>query len=335
MSKPNTTSRFSDADIERVNSISIAAVAIERGLVLKKSGREWIGPCPRCGGDDRFAINVAKNIFNCRGCGGKGDVIAFLRWLEGYEFREAVERLIGNRGEVSQCWETNRLPSATKTPENSSSRFPHVRKPPENSTDYDRRQHEKAAWLWSQRRLITGSIAETYLREARGITSPLPPTLAFLPPTKAEHHPAMVAAFAVPEEIEPGILGEPHEVEAVHLTLLKLDGTGKAKLPDDQSPKIIVGRSCLPIVLAPVTDLFGLAITEGIEDALSVHEATGLGTWAAGSAARLPALTDVVPGYIEAVTVFVDDDKAGRKHAPRLAELLRLRGIETTLEGEL
>ena len=42
-----------------------------------------------------------------------------------------------------------------------------------------------------------------------------------------------------------------------------------------------------------------LAITEGIEDRLTVHEATGLGAWAAGSASRMPALAYVLPGYIE------------------------------------
>jgi hypothetical protein len=57
--------------------------------------------------------------------------------------------------------------------------------------DYERRQREKAAWLWAQRRPIAGTIAETYLREARGINCPLPPTLGFLPPSKLEHHPAM------------------------------------------------------------------------------------------------------------------------------------------------
>ena len=37
------------------------------------------------------------------------------------------------------------------------------------------------------------------------------------------------------------------------------------------------GAGGLPIVVAPVNDSLGLAITEGIEDALSVHEATGFG----------------------------------------------------------
>jgi hypothetical protein len=82
-----------------------------------------------------------------------------------------------------------------------------------------------------------------------------------------------------------------------------------------------------PIVLAPPNDLLGLAITEGIEDALSVHASTGLGAWAAGSASRLPALADTVPRYIEAITITVDDDEAGRRHADELGERLLARGI--------
>src|SRR5258705_3612171 len=86
----------------------------------------------------------------------------------------------------------------------------------------------KARWLWSQRQPIGGTIAERYLREARGITCPLPATLGFLAPRKPEHHPAMISAFALPDEIKPGLLGEPRGVEAVHLTLLRPDGSGKA-----------------------------------------------------------------------------------------------------------
>jgi hypothetical protein len=38
----------------------------------------------------------------------------------------------------------------------------------------------------------------------------------------------MIAAFALPEEVESGVLGEPDGVEAVHLTLLAPNGNGKA-----------------------------------------------------------------------------------------------------------
>jgi hypothetical protein len=80
-------------------------------------------------------------------------------------------------------------------------------------------------------------------------------------------------------------------------------------------------------VLAPCSDLLSLAITEGIKDALTVHELTGLGAWAAGSASRLEALADVVPGYVEAVTIMVDANDAGINNAAKLGALLERRGI--------
>lgn len=33
---------------------------------------EHQGPCPRCGGTDRFAVNRKKGVWNCRGCGAGG-----------------------------------------------------------------------------------------------------------------------------------------------------------------------------------------------------------------------------------------------------------------------
>ncbi|MBB4952747.1 hypothetical protein H4S14_000789 [Agrobacterium vitis] len=38
----------------------------------KKGKPEHEGPCPRCGGNDRFAVNRGKGVWNCRGCGAGG-----------------------------------------------------------------------------------------------------------------------------------------------------------------------------------------------------------------------------------------------------------------------
>jgi hypothetical protein len=109
-------------------------------------------------------------------------------------------------------------------------------------------------------------------------------------------------------------------------TRLRPDGSDRDR--GDQA-KIMIGHSIgSPIVLAPPNDLLGMSIAEGIEEALTVHEATGLGAWAAGSASRMPALADVVPWYIECVTVMVDDDVDGRRHAATLIDRMRARGIE-------
>jgi hypothetical protein len=187
----------------------------------------------------------------------------------------------------------------------------------------------KARWLWSQRQPIGGSIAETYLREARGYGGPLPATLAFLP-SRGDYPHAMIAAFGFAHEVEPGAIAiTDAAVTGVHITRLLPDGSDRER---GDRGKIMIGRSVgSPIVLAPPNDLMGLSIAEGIEDALSAHDATGLGAWAAGCASRTPALAAAVPTYIDCVTVVADDDAEGRRHAAELAARLQARGFEARL----
>ena len=181
------------------------------------------------------------------------------------------------------------------------------------------RRKSIARRLWRQSQPISGTIGETYLC-SRSITV-MPPTLRFLP-AWGEYPAAMVAPFGLGAEPDPGAYDiGPAAVSAIHLTKLAPDG---AKLG-----KIMLGvTEDWPLALVPPNDLGGLAIAEGIEDALSIHQATGLGAWAAGAAVRLPKLAPLIAGlaYVEAVTIAVDDDDAGRRGAEVLAsELRRLR----------
>jgi hypothetical protein len=122
-----------------------------------------------------------------------------------------------------------------------------------------------------------------------------------------------------------------NDIRGIHLTFLKPDGSGKA---DTDRPKIMLGPSCsFPIVIAEPNDGLGLAVTEGIEDGLSVHQATGLGVWAAGSAGRMAALATRVPGYIETVSIFAHNDDAGQKGAYQLADALSNLGVEVLITG--
>jgi phage/plasmid primase-like uncharacterized protein len=58
---------------------------IARRGVRLRGKVERVGPCPVCGGTDRFSINTRKQVFNCRGFGG-GDVIAMVQHLDGCTF---------------------------------------------------------------------------------------------------------------------------------------------------------------------------------------------------------------------------------------------------------
>jgi hypothetical protein len=188
-----------------------------------------------------------------------------------------------------------------------------------------------ARWLWSIRQQISGTVAERYVRGCRAYRGPIPATLGYLP-ARDQHSPALVAAFGMATEIEPGVIGiADDDVRGVHLTKLAPDGSGKAGTDCD---KVMIGNSAgWPIVLATANDLLGLAVTEGIEDALTAHEATGLGAWAAGSASRLPALAETMPDWINCINVIADGDHDGQRNAVDLTERLRGRGLHVELVG--
>jgi hypothetical protein len=168
------------------------------------------------------------------------------------------------------------------------------------------------------------------LRETRRYRGQLPATLGFLPARTRGHHPALIAAFGLPVEIEPGILSiNDDQVQGVHLTLLRPCGSAKAGTDRD---KFMLGPSRgFPIVLASTNDLLGLTVSEGIENALSIYEATGLGAWAAGSASRIPALARIVPDHCEVVTIAADGDEAGRRAAAAFLEVNTTRGIDAEI----
>jgi hypothetical protein len=297
--------------VEAAKSVAIENELARRGVALKHRGRELVGPCPVCGGRDRFNAHIDRQLWLCRHCRQGGDVIDLVRHLDDISFTAAVETLTGEKPQ--------RKPTRTFMTRIA------------NDASRERRQREKANWLWAQRLPIADSVAETYLRAARGYRGPLPPTLGFLAARADGQHPAMIAGFGIPDEPEPGALGELDDVDAVHLTLLQPHGGGKA---DVEKPKLFVGRPLnAPIVLAPANDLLGLAITEGIEDGLSVHIGTGLGVWVAGSAGRIPALAENIPDYIESVTIWAHDDAAGARGGRELTDLLAELGIEVRMEG--
>jgi hypothetical protein len=314
---PSNTTLARSRQLAEARDRSLEDECARRNIALKRvSAAERAGPCPICGGTDRFSINIRRQLFNCRGCGAGGNnAIAFVMWLDGVGFNAAVETLIGKSNSQRDHTAQPSDPPPTKA----------------KAADHERKQHEKASWLWSQRRPIRGTIAEKYLR-SRGIACPLPPTLAFLPARKSGQHPAMIAAFALPNEIDPGVLGDPQNVEAVHLTLLRSDGSGKAEV--EHAKRFIGSPGCLPIVISPFNDALGIAITEGIEDALSAFQATGLAVWAAGSAGRMPAMAEVMPDYVDVATICSHDDEAGQNGALKLTNLLHRRGVEVLIDGD-
>ncbi|MEZ4667832.1 MAG: toprim domain-containing protein [Anaerolineae bacterium] len=74
-------------------------VIIERDTHLKKVSSthrgEYAGPCPFCGGEDRFRVwpNDTTPRFWCRQCKRSGDAIQYIRLRDGIGFKDALQIL--------------------------------------------------------------------------------------------------------------------------------------------------------------------------------------------------------------------------------------------------
>jgi hypothetical protein len=284
--------------------VTIAAVTFNDLYTMaagKISGHVDVA-CPECGWHRRAPKNRTRKVlriwlvderfatFCCARCGVKGE--AHMRRSGGRPVDHDAVRLARAKGAV-------------------------------RDRDTTALQRAKAQWLWRRRLAIPGTVVEIYLRNVRYYSGLIPGTLGYLP-ARGAHGPAMIAAFGLPIEPEPGVLVMPDDA-LMGVQLTRLNDRGE-KVQGD--PKITIGH-CLgsPIVVAATNDLLGQAITEGVEDALSIAEATGLGAWAAGGASRLPALAETVPLYTDCISLIVDQNDAGRRHSTELTHRLRARNF--------
>jgi len=80
-----------------MNTLDLAQRKVKMKKVASTNGGEWHGPCPDCGGEDRFHVwpneNEGKGGYWCRACGKTGDNIQYLRDFEGMGFKEACAYL--------------------------------------------------------------------------------------------------------------------------------------------------------------------------------------------------------------------------------------------------
>jgi DNA primase len=56
------------------------------------NGGEYASACPKCGGKDRFLIWPKEGRYWCRQCNIRGDIIQFLRDIQGLSYREACKQ---------------------------------------------------------------------------------------------------------------------------------------------------------------------------------------------------------------------------------------------------
>ncbi len=253
-----------------------------RGVSLKRAGSGMVGPCPVCGGRDRFSVHMRKGVWHCRHAGRGGDVIDLVQYLDGADFLAACETLTGRpppRGEGTRA-----------TPEELAAREEERRaKAAEREAENNRyREIERARvfaiWKHSDRP-IAGTPAADYLAR-RGIADPQSRMLRFKPDLAfcdgqvegrdGRKHarvlfrgPALVAAITRPDGYFQGL----------HMTWIDLaQPKGKALVADPETGEVLPAKKMRgsqlggSIVLVPAWSGFAKCVyaAEGIETLLSV-----------------------------------------------------------------
>jgi CHC2 zinc finger/Toprim domain len=270
----------------RARSVPILSELDRRGVKLRRSGAEWIGPCPRCGGRDRFSVNSAKAIFHCRRSGAGGDVIDLVQYLDEVDFASAARML---KEGVAPA----HVPPADAGAEHR-----------QHSLAHDDWAHQRALDLWREAVPIEGTPAEMYLRGVRALQIPegvSGSVLRFHPACIFGHsvkHPCLLALFRSIATNEP---------MAIVRTALRADAT---KI-DRKSLGPVRGAAIK--LSADIVITSNLVIGEGLETVLAGMRLGFAPAWVLGCAGAIAKFS--VLGDVEVLTILVDHDEAGMRAA--------------------
>jgi len=271
--------------IESARKAFIETIVRNRGLRLKRQGRYLVGPCPCCGGHDRFNIHLKKQSWWCRRCDKGGGVIQFVMHIDGCDFWTAVATLNG-----TPSWSR---PAPRSPPSPSPSAAPNE----------DLRNMAEAMSFWNEAAHPEGTPVIPYLN---GRKTPLPPEAAsevirYHPACKfgLRYVPCMVALIR-------NILT--NEPQAIHRTAIDISGN---KIEIDGRCRMFLGPTAGGAIKLTPDDMVTncLGIGEGIESTLSMRLAPEFGAspvWSVlcdGGISGFP----VLPGF-ECLWIGVDSD---------------------------
>lgn len=256
------------------------------------------GPCPACGGSDRFRFDdkEGRGTWFCSHC-GSGDGFKLLQILKGWSFRDAAKEVDTILGTV-----------------------------PAGPIAAERTEASKVRALlrvWSEGRAVeNGDPVWKYLSRRTGIDV-VPTSIRFHPSLRytdengkeAGHFPAMLARLTYPDGAG----------ASIHRTYLTEAGE---KAPVSQPKKIMPGKPLnrAAVRLSEVSSYLGIA--EGIETALAASIRFRAPVWAATTAGLLADW--VPPAGVERVLIAGDNDGSftGQEAAYSLARRLNRDGYQ-------
>ena len=161
--------------VDEARAVTVTDVLAKRGVMLRRAGRERVGPCPVCGGNDRFGAHPDKNLWHCRGSGRGGDAIALVEYLDGADFIGACVTLTGReppRGGAGSHMSAEEL--AARDAARQAREVEQARK----SAYHREKERADLYRMWRRTQPLAGTAAEAYLA-LRGIPLPPSPALRF------------------------------------------------------------------------------------------------------------------------------------------------------------
>jgi putative DNA primase/helicase len=260
--------------------------------------RNQHGPCPLCGGNDRFRWDNdgGRGTYYCNSC-GPGDGMKLAMKFTGKSFAEIAAKIDSILGNVKL--DTPGKPA---------------------TTEYDIRQALNGVWRVSKP-VQPGDLVDRYLASRNLDDFVYPKTLRFaekLRDGEGGIRPCMIALV--------GRYGQP-KFDTIHRTFLRPDGLGKAEMasPRKLMPGQVPDGAC--VMLSEWTKSGTLGIAEGIETAMAASALFDIPVWAAVSSSMMKKW--LPPPGCENIVIFGDNDKkyGGQAAAYHLAQRLAARNL--------
>jgi Toprim domain/Zinc-binding domain of primase-helicase len=264
-------------DIEHARAVPLEQEIARRGIKLKRAGAELIGPCPVCGGRDRFAVHIKKQCWNVA----------------------VAPRAVTSSSSLNTSTASPSRGQSKRSPATPPGRCLKLTAPVRHDDDDDQRRLEQADAIWrASSPLMRDAINYFAQRRINIGDAPEHGGLRFHVrcPWRGGTAPAIVGRFTTALSNEPrGIWRRPISGEKPK-TLGPMAGCVIRLWPDEAVEQ-------------------GLVLGEGVETVLRAatrirHKGTLLQpAWAACSAGNLERFP-VLSG-IEALTILVDHDASG------------------------
>ncbi len=324
--------RYSDELIEEIRSRNDIVDIVSQYVVLKRSGRNFMGLCPfHHEKSPSFCVSPDKQIFHCFGCGVGGNSIHFTMKMENLDFKDALE-VLANRAGIEL---------------------------PKNGSEYEDKKarlrarvfeiNEMAANFYHENLYLpTSKIAQEYIKKRRMDNKTLKKFMIGYSGNFNELYQTLnKAGFTEEEILASSLVNKTDDGKFIDRFRKRLmfpiqDIRGKViafggRVLDDSKPKYVnspenivysKGRNLFALNVAKRTTSKKLLIVEGYMDAISLHQrgidyaVASLGTALTEAQGRLLRRTS------EKVIIGYDADGAGQAATLRGLEILQNLGCD-------